>query len=339
MPSTLGADLDRGVAGEHAGADPQLGHARPPRRAPPPPGQRERSAHRALGVVLARHRRAPDRHHGVADELLDRAAVALDQRAAALEVLAEELADVLGVAVLGQRGEADQVGEQHRDQPPLGDRGRGCGRRRLPGVSDQRCRRTRHRSDRPARSGRRSSGRRTRARRRTGRRSAAPRGSRLRRRGTSSARLSPALAPGDLRPCRRGEPPIGLRRPLLAPPGSHFSSHPTPRRTTGQATRPQFRAGAVPRLAGWRSSSTLRQPSRCRGSRDSSGPDARRRASTTGRANPEALLAHLGHEAFRPGPARGGRGGARRPRRADRDADRRRQEPLLPAPRPRLARS
>ena len=101
-------------------------------------GERERRAHRPFRVVLASHRRAPDRHHCVADELLDRAAQAFDQRAAALEVLAEELADVLGVTMLGQRREADQVGEQHRDEPSLGDRGRGCGRRRLPGVSDQR---------------------------------------------------------------------------------------------------------------------------------------------------------------------------------------------------------
>ena len=42
----------------------------------------ERGANGPLGVVLLRDRRAPDRHHGVADELLDRAAVALDHRAA-----------------------------------------------------------------------------------------------------------------------------------------------------------------------------------------------------------------------------------------------------------------
>ena len=38
--------------------------------------QLERGADRALGVVLAGDRGAPDRHHGVADELLDGAAVA-----------------------------------------------------------------------------------------------------------------------------------------------------------------------------------------------------------------------------------------------------------------------
>ena len=66
--------------------------SRPPRRSARPRARRERgvelghrgdeverSAHRALGVVLVRDRRPPHRHHRVADELLDRAAVALDQ--------------------------------------------------------------------------------------------------------------------------------------------------------------------------------------------------------------------------------------------------------------------
>ena len=35
-------------------------------------------AHGALRIVLVRHGRAEDRHHGVADELLDRAAEPLD---------------------------------------------------------------------------------------------------------------------------------------------------------------------------------------------------------------------------------------------------------------------
>ena len=39
----------------------------------------ERRTDRALGVVLVGDRRAPDRHDRVADELLDRAAVALDR--------------------------------------------------------------------------------------------------------------------------------------------------------------------------------------------------------------------------------------------------------------------
>ena len=75
-----------------------------------------------------RDRRAPDGHDGVADELLDRAAVALDERARGVEVAREELADVLGVATLGERGEADEVGEEDGDEAAFG-----C-RRTLAGV-------------------------------------------------------------------------------------------------------------------------------------------------------------------------------------------------------------
>ena len=67
---------------------------------------RERCADGPLGVVLVRDRRAEQRHHGVADELLDRAAVALELRADALVVRAEHRLDVLGVERLRLRGEA-----------------------------------------------------------------------------------------------------------------------------------------------------------------------------------------------------------------------------------------
>ena len=99
-PLALGAQLDRRVAGQHAGADAQLGH--PDLLAEQRDGlrERERRADRPFGVVLARDRSAPDGHHGIADELLDRAAVALDQRPATVEVAAQQIADLLGVAVL-----------------------------------------------------------------------------------------------------------------------------------------------------------------------------------------------------------------------------------------------
>ncbi len=74
--------------------------------------QLERGADGALGVVLVGDGRAPDRHDRVADELLDRAAVQLDDLGRGVEVAAQELADGLGVAVLGERREADEVGEQ-----------------------------------------------------------------------------------------------------------------------------------------------------------------------------------------------------------------------------------
>ena len=81
----------------------------------------EPGAHRALGVVLVRGRRSPDRHDCVADELLDGAAVALDEPAACIEVAREQLAHFLGVARLGERREADEVGEEHGDEAALGD--------------------------------------------------------------------------------------------------------------------------------------------------------------------------------------------------------------------------
>ena len=92
----------------------------------------ERGAHRALGVVLPRHGRAPERHHRVADELLDGAAVALDHRPGRVEVPRLQLPHVLEVAALRDRGVADEVGEQHGDETPLRGRGRGV-ERRAPG--------------------------------------------------------------------------------------------------------------------------------------------------------------------------------------------------------------
>ena len=81
----------------------------------------ERGPDRPLGVVLVSDRGAPHRHHGVADELLDRAAVAADDLADSLEVAVLQLADLLGVAALGERGEPDEIGEQDGDEPALGD--------------------------------------------------------------------------------------------------------------------------------------------------------------------------------------------------------------------------
>ena len=74
----------------------------------------ERRADGALGVVLVRDRGAEDRHHGVADELLDRAAEALELVAEPSVVRAEQRAHLLGIHLLGARGEADEVGEEHR---------------------------------------------------------------------------------------------------------------------------------------------------------------------------------------------------------------------------------
>ena len=112
MPSPLGAEVTaaspvRRLRGRAAR------ERRPRPRAPHRGDQVERRADRALGVVLVRDGRSPDGHDGVADELLDRAAVALDQPAAGVEVAREQLAGVLRVAALRGGGEADEVGEEH----------------------------------------------------------------------------------------------------------------------------------------------------------------------------------------------------------------------------------
>ena len=87
----------------------------------------ERGAHCPLGVVLARDRGAPDGHDRVADELLDRSSVALDDRLRLLEVEREELAGLLGIAILGGGREADEIREENRHQPSLRSGRRGLG--------------------------------------------------------------------------------------------------------------------------------------------------------------------------------------------------------------------
>ena len=82
--------------------------------------ERDRGANRALRIVLVSGRRAPDRHHRVADELLDRPAVARHDRARHLEVARLDRAHLLGVERLGKRGEVLEVDEQDRDSAPLG---------------------------------------------------------------------------------------------------------------------------------------------------------------------------------------------------------------------------
>ena len=114
----LGAERDRRLAGEDAGA----ARWQRLRRGRHGGDEVERRPHGALGVVLLRDRRPPHRHHRVADELLDGAAVALDERPRGIEVAGEELARLLGVAALGGGREADEVGEEDGDEPPLGGR-------------------------------------------------------------------------------------------------------------------------------------------------------------------------------------------------------------------------
>ena len=82
-----GTDGDRGLPGQDAGPCLDPGTERPDAV-----DQVERGADRAFGVVVVRDRRAPDGHHGVADELLDRPAVAADDLLALLEIARQEVA-------------------------------------------------------------------------------------------------------------------------------------------------------------------------------------------------------------------------------------------------------
>ena len=80
-------------------------------------------AHGAQRVVLVRDGDPEDRHHRVADELLHRAAVTLEDDAQILEVAAHACAQRLGVRRLAERGRADEVAEEHGDDLALLARG------------------------------------------------------------------------------------------------------------------------------------------------------------------------------------------------------------------------
>ena len=126
-----GAEVDRRLAGEHRGAGAELRHPRLGTERAHCGDELERRAYGALGIVLLGHGRAPDGHHRIADELLDDASVPPDDVGGDLEVPGKEVAHLLGVAVLRERREAHEVGEKHRDEPPLdGDCRRSTGLRR-----------------------------------------------------------------------------------------------------------------------------------------------------------------------------------------------------------------
>ena len=81
--------------------------------------ERQPRPHSTLGIVVADARRAEDGHRGVADELLQLAAVTRNRLPHRLEVRVLHERDVLGVEPLRQRREPDEVGEENRDDPPL----------------------------------------------------------------------------------------------------------------------------------------------------------------------------------------------------------------------------
>ena len=109
---------DHGVAHDRVGADVAGHHlaavdadadvqARPPERLPfgiqhvERPDHLQRRLHRVLGVVRVVERRAEERHHHVADELVERAVVREHHLHHAREVLVQLRDDVLGLALLG----------------------------------------------------------------------------------------------------------------------------------------------------------------------------------------------------------------------------------------------
>jgi hypothetical protein len=112
---------DYGLAGVHADAQSQRAVFEVERPIQPLDrgDQREAGAHRPLGVVVAGARNAEYRHHRIAYELLENAAVSRDGFPRGGEVGVLNHRDVLRVESLRQHREADEVGEEHRHHAPL----------------------------------------------------------------------------------------------------------------------------------------------------------------------------------------------------------------------------
>jgi hypothetical protein len=121
-PLPLGADRDRRLAGEDAGTRSELGSTDLLAQGRHGSRQVQSRAHRELGVGLGGDRRAPHRHHRIADELLDGPPIAPDDLPGRLEIAREKVPDLLRVPSLRKRGEANKVREQHGDEPSLGER-------------------------------------------------------------------------------------------------------------------------------------------------------------------------------------------------------------------------
>ena len=101
-----------------------------------PAAQLIRRAHRAQRIVLAHLRHAEDGDHGIADELLDAAAVPLDDRFRGLEVARHHTAQALRIDSLAERGRAAHVAEEDaHDLPHLAHRRR-LGEHGAAGVAE-----------------------------------------------------------------------------------------------------------------------------------------------------------------------------------------------------------
>jgi hypothetical protein len=109
----------RGIAGHHlAGVDPDPGFepdaparvelvVETDQRAPHLVG----GPHRAEGIVLVQHGNTEDGHHGVADELLDRASVPFQHGAHLVEIAQHHAPQSLGFDVLAEVREARHITE------------------------------------------------------------------------------------------------------------------------------------------------------------------------------------------------------------------------------------
>ena len=80
--------------------------------------QLDRRAHRPQRVVLVHERDAERRHDRVADELLDRAAVPLQDLAGRLVVAGPDVAQRLGIELLAERSRIGHVAKDERDGLP-----------------------------------------------------------------------------------------------------------------------------------------------------------------------------------------------------------------------------
>ena len=126
-------ERDDGFAGGDADADAQLARRILFVQRVDRADDREAGADGTLGVVLVGDRGAKERDDGVADELLDAAAVLLEHVPQPGVVRLEQREDVLGVELLGAARRADDVDEHGRDRAALFVPPWRLGRRRVRG--------------------------------------------------------------------------------------------------------------------------------------------------------------------------------------------------------------
>ncbi len=101
-----------------------------------PVADRQRRAHCPLRIVLVRDRRAEQSHHRIADEFLDGAAVPLQLTTQPCVVRRKQRAHILGIHRLHARREADEIGEQDRDDLALLPGRRGLLERRAAAAAE-----------------------------------------------------------------------------------------------------------------------------------------------------------------------------------------------------------